>query len=135
MSNLDELLFYGMFSPLPGNGILERSVFFTMLIDRKFPFCNPKGQIDVRMYLWNHWFPKYHQKNLIDFCSERFYRLGTCDLLWLFLKRPYSAECITNLVWINFQGRNLSNFLVDFGKLMISLMHSDFIWPIGRITI
>ena len=25
-------------------------------------------------------FPKYHQKNLIDFCPGRFYRLGTCDL-------------------------------------------------------
>ena len=25
-------------------------------------------------------FPKYHRKNLIDFCPGRFYRLGTCDL-------------------------------------------------------
>ena len=25
-------------------------------------------------------FPKYHRKNLIDFCPGRFYRLGTCNL-------------------------------------------------------
>ena len=55
-------------------------------------------------------FPKYHRKNLIDFCPGRFYRLGTCDLFWLFSRRLYSGECITYLVWINFQGRNLSIF-------------------------
>ena len=25
-------------------------------------------------------FAKHHQKNLIDFCPGRFYRLGKCDL-------------------------------------------------------
>ena len=30
----------------------------------------------------------------------------------LFSRRLYSGECITYLVWINFQGRNLSNFFV-----------------------
>ena len=60
-------------------------------------------------------FPKYHRKNLIDFCPGRFYRLGTCDLFWLFSRRLYSGECITYLVWITFQGRNLSNF---FGSIL-----------------
>jgi hypothetical protein len=48
---------------------------------------------------------------LTDFCQERFYRLVTCDLFWLFSRRLYSGECITYLVWIIFQGRNLSNSL------------------------
>ena len=55
-------------------------------------------------------FPKYHHNSLIDFCPERFYRQGTCDLFWLFSRRLYSGECITYLVWITFQGQNLSNF-------------------------
>ena len=29
---------------------------------------------------------------------------------YIFSRRLYSGECITYLVWINFQGRNLSNF-------------------------
>ena len=62
-------------------------------------------------------FPKYHQKNLIEFCPGRFYRLGTCDLFWLFSRRLYWGEWITYLVWINFQGRNLSNFLGGFWKI------------------
>ena len=70
------------------------------------------------MYLWNHrFFPKYHRKNLIDFCPGRFYRLSTCDLFWLFTRWLYSGECITYLVWINFQGRNLSIFSVVFWKI------------------
>ena len=55
-------------------------------------------------------FPKYHRKNLIDYCPGWFYRLGTYDLFWLFPRRLYSGECITYLVWITFQVRNLSNF-------------------------
>ena len=55
--------------------------------------------------------PKLHRINLIDFCPGRFYGLGTCDLFWLFSRRLYSVKCITYLVWINFQGRNLSNLL------------------------
>jgi len=61
-------------------------------------------------------FPKYHRKNLIDFCPGRFYRLGTCDLFWLFSRRLYSGECITYLVWINFQGRT-QIFSVVFWKI------------------
>ena len=74
----------------------------------------------------------YHRKNLIDFCPGRFYRLGTCNLFWLLSRRLYSGECITYLAWITFQGRNLSNFFggMYFGKLMISKIHSDFIWPL-----
>ena len=48
------------------------------------------------------------RKILIDFWPGRFYRLGTCDLFWLFSRGLYSGECITYLVWITFQGRNLS---------------------------
>ena len=54
---------------------------------------------------------------MIDFCPGRFYRLGACDLFWLFSRRLYSVECIAYLVWITFQGRNLSNFLVVFWKI------------------
>ena len=62
-------------------------------------------------------FPRYHRKNLIDFCSGRFYRLGTSDL-WLFSRRLYSVYFIkylvsinfNDLVWIYFKDRNLSNF-------------------------
>ena len=60
-------------------------------------------------------FPKYNRKNLINFCPGRFYRLGTYNLFWLFSRRLYFGECITYLVWINFQGRNLSNF---FGGIL-----------------
>ena len=66
------------------------------------------------MYLWNHQFSKIPPKNLIDFCPGRFYRLGTWDLFWLFSRRLYSGECMSYLAWINFQGRNSSNFLVVF---------------------
>ena len=77
-------------------------------------------------------FPRYHRKNLIDFCSGRFYRLGTSDL-WLFSRRLYSGECITYLVWMNFKDRNLSNFFQwYFGKLMISQIHSDIFWPLAN---
>ena len=62
-------------------------------------------------------FPKYHWKNLIDFCPGRFYRLGTCDLFWLFSRRLYSGECITYLVWINFHGRIYQKILVVFWKI------------------
>ena len=74
-----------------------------------------KGQIKSECIYEIIDFPKYHRKNLIDFCPGRFYRLGTCDLFWLFSRRLYSGECITYLVWINFQGRNLSNF---FGGIL-----------------
>ena len=71
-------------------------------------------------------FPKYHRKNLIYFCPGRFHRLGTFDLFWLF-----SSECITYLVRIHFQGRNLSIILKKgwFHKYI----HSDCIWPLGSL--
>ena len=71
--------------------------------------------LKVRMYLWNHQFSKIQPKNLLDSCPGRFYRLSTCDLFWIYSRRLYSGECITSLVWITFQGRNLSNF---FGNIM-----------------
>jgi hypothetical protein len=39
-----------------------------------------KGQIMSECILKIINFPKYHRKNLTDFCQERFYRLVTCDL-------------------------------------------------------
>ena len=76
-----------------------------------------KGQMKLEYIFEIIDFPKYRRKNLIDFCPGRFYRLGTCDLFWLFPRQLYLGECITYLVWINFQGRNLSNFLVVFWKI------------------
>ena len=62
------------------------------------------------MYLSNHRFSKYHQNILIEICPGRFYKLvDTCLLFWLFSRWLCSGECITYLVWITFQGRNLSN--------------------------
>ena len=64
------------------------------------------------MYLENDRFSNIPLKKIwVDFCPGRFYRLGKCDLFWLFSRRRYSGECILSLVWITFQGRNLSNFL------------------------
>ena len=60
-------------------------------------------------------FPKYHRKNLIDLCPGRFYRPDTYNLFWLFPRRLYLGECIAYLVWITYQGRNLSNF---FGGIL-----------------
>ena len=39
-----------------------------------------KGQMKSKCIYEIIDFPKYHLKNLIDFCPGRFYRLGTCDL-------------------------------------------------------
>ena len=62
------------------------------------PTC--KGQIMSKCIYEIIDFPRYHQKHLIDFCPGRFYRLGTCNLLWLFTRQLYSGECITYLVWM-----------------------------------
>ena len=56
------------------------------------------------------------KKNLIDFCPGRFYRLGTCDLFWLFSRRLYWGECITYLAWIN-RAEIYQIFLVVFWKI------------------
>ena len=42
-------------------------------------------------------------------------KLGTCDLFWLFSRGLYSCECISYLVWMNIQSRNLTNF---FGGIL-----------------
>ena len=55
-------------------------------------------------------FPKYHRKNLIDFCPERLFRLG---MLCTHLSRVTLR--IMYLVYKTFQGRNLSNF---FGGIL-----------------
>ena len=91
--------------------------FFQQLNPLLVDYYDIKGQMKWECIYEIIDFPKYHWKNLIDFCPGRFYRLGTCDLFWLFSRRLYSGECITYLVWINFQGRNLSNFSVVFWKI------------------
>ena len=48
--------------------------------------------------------------SIISFGHWQKSTVNTCDLFWLFSRRLYSSECVTYLVWINFQGRNLSNF-------------------------
>ena len=42
------------------------------------------------------------------------------------------GECKTYLVWITFQGRNLSNFFGDIleNQWFHKYIHSDFIWPL-----
>ena len=67
-------------------------------------------------------FPKYHRENLIDFCPGRFYRLGTCNLFWLFPRRLYSGECISNIPSLNkLSGqKSVKFFRRYFGKLIIS---------------
>ena len=55
-------------------------------------------------------FPKYHRKNLIDFCPESLFRLG---MLCPHLSRVALRIIKTNhmyLAYKTFQGRNLSNF-------------------------
>ena len=42
-----------------------------------------KGQIKSECIYEIIDFPKYHRKNLIDFCPGRFYRLGTSATLFL----------------------------------------------------
>ena len=56
-------------------------------------FFTIKGQIMSQCIYEITDFPKYHRKNLIDFCPGRFYRQGTCDLFWLYSRRLYSGEC------------------------------------------
>ena len=56
--------------------------------------------------------------------------------MWLVLIIPrglYSGECIIYLVWINnLSGqKSIKKFWWYFGKLMISKIHSDIIWPLG----
>ena len=80
-----------------------------------------KGQIKSEWIFEIINFPKWQLKNLKDFCPGRFHRLGTCDLFWLFSRLLYSGECITYLVWITFQCRNLSNL---FGGILRKLMIS-----------
>ena len=88
-----------------------------------------KGQIMSQCIYEIINFPKYHRKDFIDFCPGRFYRLGTCDLFSLFSRPLYSGECITYLVWITFQGRNLSNSFC--GILENRWFHKYFVWPLA----
>ena len=60
-------------------------------------------------------FPKYHRKNLIDFCPESLFGLG---MLSTHLKSVALRIIKTNhmyLVYKTFQGRNLSDF---FGGIL-----------------
>ena len=60
-------------------------------------------------------FPKYHWKNLIDFCHESLFRLG---MLCTWLSRVALRIIKTNHMYLahkTFQGRNLSNL---FGAIL-----------------
>ena len=59
-----------------------------------FFFWGIKRQIMSKFICEINNFPKY-QKNLIDFCPGRSYRLGTCGLLWLFSEWLYSGRNIS----------------------------------------
>ena len=87
-------------------------------------FCHFKGQIMSECIYEIIDFPKYHQRKLIDFCPRWLYRLGTCDLVWLFSRRFNSGEFIRFLIWINFQGYNLSKF---FGGILENQWFHEYI--------
>ena len=63
-------------------------------------------------------FPKYHRKNLIDFCPRRFYRLGTCDLFWLVSR---GLRWVHNIPSLNKLARqkSIKYFRWYFGKLFL----------------
>ena len=60
-------------------------------------------------------FPKYHRKNLTDFCPESLFRLGMfCTQLSRVALIIIKTNCM-HLVYKTFQGRNLSIF---FGGIL-----------------
>ena len=70
----------------------------------------PKGHMKSECIYEIIDFPKYHLRNLIDFCPERLFRPG---MLYTYLSRVTLRKIKTNhmyLVYKTFQGRNLSNF-------------------------
>ena len=81
-------------------------------VDLKLYFSSyAKGQMKSECIYEIIDFPKYHQKNLIDFCPESLFRLG---MLCTHLSRVALRIIKTNhlyLAYKTFQGRNLSNFL------------------------
>ena len=70
-----------------------------------------KGQMKSECIYEIFDFPKYHRKNLIDFCPERLFRLGmlcthlSCRVALSIIKTNHMY-----LVYKTFQGKNLSNF-------------------------
>ena len=69
-----------------------------------------KGQMKSKCIYEIIDFPKYHPKNLIDFCSESLFGLG---MVCTHLSRVVLRIIKTNhmyLVYKTFQGRNLSTF-------------------------
>ena len=84
------------------------------------------------MYLWNHWFSKIPLKKF-----DRF-------LPWKLIQNRYvilspSQSCLENKqnkshvpsLWKLPGQKSVKFFLWYFGKLMISLIHYDIIWPLG----
>ena len=62
-------------------------------------------------------FPKYHRKNLTDFCPESLFRLGMfCTHLSRVSLIIIKTNCM-HLVYKTFQGRNPSKNLVVFWKI------------------
>ena len=90
------LLFLGCFCDKASN---SKSICFWW-----FLLCYGKGQImsECIFGIFQNTTKKFDR-----FCPGRFYRLGRCNLFWLFSRQLYSGECKTYLVWINFQIRNL----------------------------
>ena len=78
----------------------------------------PKGHMKSECIYEIIDFPKYHQKNLIDFCPERLFRLVMlCTHQSRVLLRIIKTSHMY-LVFKTFQARNLSNF---FGAILENL--------------
>ena len=84
-------------------------------VESHFFSVSTKGQIMSECIYEIIDFPKYHRKNLIDFCPESLFRLG---MLCTHLSKAALRIIKSNhmfLVYKTFQGRNLSHF---FGGIL-----------------
>ena len=82
-------------------------------------------------------FPKYHRKNLIDFCPERLFILG---MLCTHLSRVALRIIKTNymyLVYKTFQGRNFQNLYEVYVESVILNPRASFFnkWVAGNAYI
>ena len=65
---------------MTGSKLTNLSNYLSVSTTNEYFLNFPKGQIMSECIYEITDFPKYHQKNLIDFCPGRSYRLGACDL-------------------------------------------------------
>ena len=101
----DEIHFYRRFS---GGSLVK--IYFKK-------FFTIKGQIMSECIYEITDFPKYHRKNLIDFCPGRFYRL--CRYMWfvlIILKATLLRRGHITPNLNTFQGKNLSDVFGDILK-------------------